>query len=190
MEITPHDALIVVDMQNDFCQGGALPAPGGEQAVHALNKLVTRFDTVAYSRDWHPQDHCSFSDTPEFRDKSWPVHCVQHTPGAEFHGDLIVPLDAQIFSKGTDPDKEAYDAFQAEEDLAAFLRDRQVRRVFVGGLATDYCVKSTALSALREGFETWLVEDGCRGVAPESTAAAFEEMQQAGIKRCRSGEIA
>ncbi|MBI2435301.1 MAG: nicotinamidase [Candidatus Hydrogenedentes bacterium] len=188
VRIEETDALIAVDVQNDFCPGGALPVQGGANVVPAINRLSPTFHTLVFSRDWHPPDHCSFSDTPEFRDGSWPVHCVQHSPGAEFHGDLIVPLDAKIIDKATEPDTEDYDAFQ-DSDLTEYLRSRGVRRVFVAGLATDYCVKFTALSSAREGFETWLVLDGCRGVAEATTKAALEEMKQAGVKTCRSPEL-
>ena len=185
MEVSASDALIVVDVQNDFCPGGALPVPGGDNVVRAINRLSPSFDTLVFSCDWHPGDHCSFSDAPEFRDGSWPPHCVQHSPGAEFHGDLMVPLDAWVVHKGTDPEREAYDAFQ-DTGLAEYLRGRGVQRVFVAGLATDYCVKATALSALREGFETILVKDACRGVAEDTTAAALAELAGAGVVACTS----
>ncbi len=188
MKIDESDALIIVDVQNDFCQGGALPVPRGEQVARVINRLMIHFDHLVFSRDWHPQDHCSFSDAPEYRDGSWPVHCVEDSPGAEFHGDLRVPLDACFVNKGTDPDVEAYSAFDGT-GLAAELRRRGVQRVFVAGLATDYCVKSTALDAVRAGFETVLVEDACRGVAPETTAAALETLNEAGVRMCRSSEV-
>lgn len=188
MKVSEDDALIVVDVQNDFCPGGALPVPGGEGVVRVINPLQMKFQRLYFTRDWHPQDHCSFSDTPTFTDKSWPVHCVQDSPGAEFHGDLHVPSDATIISKGTDPGREAYSGFQGT-DLAAQLRAAGVRRVFVAGLATDYCVKATALDAVEAGFETVLVTDGCRGITDESTAEALAEMDGAGIVRCRGGEI-
>jgi len=188
MKVNESDALIVVDVQNDFCPGGALAVLGGEGVVRVINPLQMKFDKLYFTRDWHPQDHCSFSDEPAFTDMSWPVHCVQDSPGAEFHGDLHVPSDATIISKGTDPDLEAYSGFQ-DTDLAAQLRAEGVTRVFVAGLATDYCVKATALDAHNAGFETILVEDGCRGVGDDTAKAALAEMRQAGIVFCRGGDI-
>lgn len=185
------DALIIVDVQNDFCPGGALAVRDGDLVVSAINRIVNKFHRVVFSRDWHPQDHCSFAEEPEFRDMSWPEHCVQHSPGAEFHGSLIVPLDALVVSKGEDPEREAYSAFAGTPDLAAQLRDWGVTRVFVCGLATDYCVKHTVLDALGAGFRTALVPDACRGVdLPEGSAtAAIEEMRAAGATLAPSGDF-
>jgi len=188
MKVNDDDALLVVDVQNDFCPGGALSVPGGEGVVRAINPLQLKFSRIFFTRDWHPQDHCSFSDEPAFEDGSWPPHCVQDSPGAEFQGDLHVPSDAIIISKGTDPDKEAYSGFQGT-DLAAQLRAAGVARVFVAGLATDYCVKATALDALREGFAVVLIEDGCRGIDDAVSQAAIAEMRGAGAIVCRGGGI-
>jgi len=182
-----RDAIIVVDVQNDFCPGGALAVAEGDLVVPVVNRLLPFFRHRAFTRDWHPPDHVSFADTPEFRDKSWPPHCVQHTPGAAFHPDLVVPPDALVVSKGDDPEREAYSGFQAGGvNLAEWLRVRGVRRVFVTGLATDYCVRATALDARAAGFEVTLVEDATRGVAPESTAAALRDLDQAGVARTTS----
>lgn len=188
MKVNDDDALIVVDVQNDFCPGGALPVPGGEGVVRVINTLQMKFHTLCFTRDWHPQDHCSFSDEPQFTDKSWPPHCVQDSPGAEFHGDLHVPSDVIIVSKGTDSDKEAYSGFEGT-DLAGQLRAAGVKRVFVAGLATDYCVKATALDAVKAGFETVLVGDGCRGITEETSARALAEMRAAGVVTCRGGDV-
>jgi len=188
MDITPHDALLVVDVQNDFCPGGALGVPGGDGVVPPINRIMGRFDHLVFSRDWHPQDHCSFSDHPEFRDGSWPPHCVQDSPGADFHGSLRVPLDAVFIYKGTDPDTEAYSAFSGTP-LAEELRRRNITRLFITGLATDYCVKFTTLDALDLGFEVVVVTDGCRGIAEESIKAALEEIQRRGAVLVRSGDF-
>ncbi len=188
MVITETDALIVVDVQNDFCPGGALPVPGGDAVVRAINKLIHRVSFVVYARDWHPRDHCSFSDAPEFKDGSWPAHCVQNSPGAEFHGSLMVPLDAHIVSKGAAPGVECYSAF-AGTGLEDELRRRGVARVLVAGLATDYCVQFTVLDARKAGFDVVLIEDGCRGVAEDTTAAALDAMREAGAAFCRSSEL-
>ena len=186
--ITYEDALIVVDVQNDFCFGGALPVPQGEHVVSIVNRIALKFDHQAYSRDWHPHDHCSFSDEPKYEDKSWPEHCVEYSAGAEFHGELHVPSDALLVSKGMSPDSEAYSAFQ-ETGLLDWLRRRGIQRVFVAGLATDYCVRATVMDALDAGFTVMLVEDGCRGVGEETTKAALAQMYARGAKRCLSTDI-
>ena len=188
MTIEETDALIVVDLQNDFCPGGALPIEGGDRIVPMVNRLIHSIDLVFFTRDWHPQDHCSFDDTPEFRDGSWPEHCVQYSPGAEFQGSLHVPMDARIISKGTDPDTEEYSGF-ANPALDAELKRRGITRVFVCGLATDYCVKATALDALRAGYATVVLEDAVRGVAEDTSAAALAALAAAGAQVCRAEEV-
>ena len=189
MTVQDSDALIVVDVQNDFCPGGALPVTDGHLVVGPLNRVIPKFRRVVFSRDWHPRDHCSFSDSPEYCDGSWPEHCVQDSPGAEFHGDLIVPMDALVVNKGTHADGEAYSAFQGEVALADKLREWGITRVFVGGLATDYCVRATALECLSQGFETFLLVDACRGVAPSTEEAALEEMFASGVRKMRTGDF-
>jgi len=190
MQVSETDALIVVDVQNDFCAGGALAVRDGDAVVPVINRIAARFSRIFYTRDWHPANHCSFSDAPEFVDKSWPPHCVQDTPGAEFHPELYMPDDAVVISAAADPDREAYSGFEGT-DLAVQLRDAGIRRVFVCGLATDYCVRATALDALAEGFEVVLVEDACRGVdiPAGNAAAAIEEMRQAGAAVVHSREV-
>lgn len=188
MELNEHDALLVVDVQNDFCPGGALAVPDGDRVVRPINRLIMAFDTLVFSRDWHPMDHCSFSDEPQFEDMSWPEHCVQDSAGAMFNGGLFVPSDAHIVSKGTDPEKEAYSAFEGT-GLAAWLRERGIKRVFVVGLALDYCVHFTVLDALREGFEVVLVQDAVQGIAPDSSEAALDAMRRAGAACCEEREI-
>lgn len=190
MQVSQTDALIVVDVQNDFCVGGALAVRDGEAVVPVINRISALFSRIFYTRDWHPANHCSFSDAPEFVDKSWPPHCVQDTPGADFHPELYMPDDAVVISTAADPDHEAYSGFEGT-DLAEQLRDAGIRRVFVCGLATDYCVRATVLDALSEGFEAVLVEDACRGVdiPPGNAAAAVEEMRKAGAAVVHSGEI-
>ncbi len=189
MHVTPEDALIVVDVQNDFCPGGALPVPGGDRVVRPINRIMGLFDILAFTRDWHPADHCSFADPPAYRDRSWPMHCLQDSPGAEFHGALRVPLDAPVISKDTDPDQEEYSGF-ATGELTAYLRKRSVKRIFIAGLATDYCVKATALDGLAAGFTVVLVKDACRGVSEGTTQAALMELESAGVALCASGELA
>lgn len=190
MEIRPNDALIVVDVQNDFCPGGALAVKEGDKVVPIINRLRPHFEHVYFTRDWHPSDHCSFDDDPKFVDGSWPPHCIQNTPGAEFHGDLHVPVDAEIISAATEPDEEAYSGFQ-NTDLHERLEKAGVDRVFVAGLATDYCVKHTASDAKKLGFDTVLVADAVRGVdnPPGTAQKALDEMRDAGVAFTQSKEI-
>jgi nicotinamidase/pyrazinamidase len=185
-----EDALIVVDVQRDFCFGGALEVPRGDEIIPVINGIVPLFGRWVYTRDWHPPDHMSFSDRPEFRDGSWPPHAVQGTPGAEWFAGLEMPMNAILVSKATEPLQEAYSAFGVERfDLAQFLRHRKVERVFITGLATDYCVRQTALDARAAGFTVYLVEDAVRGVSPETTARALADMDAAGVIRVKSGEL-
>lgn len=176
-------ALLVVDVQNDFCPGGALAVAGGDEIIPVINRLLPRFEVVVYTRDWHPENHISFADPPQFMDKSWPPHCVAGTWGTEFHPRLVVRPDGIIVEKGTDVNLEAYSGFQGT-DLAEQLRGRQVETVYLTGLATDYCVKATALDAVKEGFRVLVIEDACRGVdsPPGSVEKAFQEMKEAGVK--------
>jgi nicotinamidase/pyrazinamidase len=147
-----HDVLIVVDVQNDFCPGGALGVQEGDKIIPAINRLIQEFTHVVFTRDWHPVNHISFSNDPQFVDKSWPVHCVAETDGAQFHPDLSIPADAIIVSKATKEEVEAYSCFQ-DTDLASRLMEMTIQRIFICGLATDYCVKFTTLDALKAGFD-------------------------------------
>lgn len=175
--ITHNSALIVVDVQNDFCPGGALPVSEGDKVVPVLNRYIRKFIDaglpVCLTRDWHPVDHLSFKSQGGI----WPMHCVQGTEGARFHPELSVPSTAVVVSKGTDPAKEAYSGFQGT-DLVPRLRYHQARRLFIGGLATDYCVKSTVMDAIREGFEAVFLYDASMGVdvKPEDSERAIQEM--------------
>jgi nicotinamidase/pyrazinamidase len=188
MRIEDTDALLVVDVQNDFCGGGALPVPQGEAVVSPINRIMGKFDHIIFSRDWHPEDHCSFSGNPEFRDGSWPPHCIQHTPGAEFRGDLRVPLDAYFIEKGTDPDAEQYSVFTVP-GLTERLRRRGVTQIVIAGLTMEYCVLHSALDALKEGFTVVVVEDAVRAVAEESGRAAMEQMRKAGVQFLHSANL-
>jgi nicotinamidase/pyrazinamidase len=183
MQASPSDALVVVDVQKDFCSGGALAVPGADEIVPVINRLIPKFEKVVLTRDWHPADHLSFSTEPEFRDKSWPAHCVADSPGAQFHEELQAPENAIVVNKGTQPDKEAYSAFEGT-GLATELEKRGIDRIFVCGLATDYCVKNTALDGRKNGFEVVVIRDAIRGVdnPPGSADAAIEAMKEAGVK--------
>ncbi len=185
-----RQALIIVDFQNDFCPGGSLGVADGDQIIPIVNSLLPKFRTVVYTRDWHPADHISFAAEPQYRDGSWPAHCVAGTPGAAFHPDLLIVPTALIVSKATDPAKEAYSGFQASA-LADDLRQLGVDTVFVCGLATDYCVKATALDALREGFAVFVITDAVKGVdvPPGSAAAALAGMRQSGVRLITATEV-
>jgi nicotinamidase/pyrazinamidase len=181
------DALIVVDVQNDFCPGGALPVPQGDQVVPAINRILALTDwlTVA-TRDWHPQDHCSF--TPQ--GGIWPVHCVAGTRGAALHPGVQAMKIRRIISKATTRGVEAYSGFQGTE-LAGLLNGQGIRRVFVCGLATDYCVKATALDARKAGLDVVVLEDAIRGVEvkPGDCARAIEEMGAAGVRFAKTTDL-
>jgi len=183
-------ALIVVDVQNDFCPGGSLPVPEGDRVVSPINELIPKFQNagamVIATRDWHPRNHSSFTD----QGGPWPVHCVQNTPGANFHPDLDVNERVVVVDKATTTEKDAYSGFEGT-GLADLLRERNVNRVYVCGLATDYCVKATVLDALEAGFETYVIEDAVRGVDVNAgdSEKAIEEMRRAGAKTTRSTEI-
>ncbi len=190
MDIAETDVLIVVDVQNDFGPGGALPVNEGNRIVKMINRVAPRFEHLAFTRDWHPRDHCSFSDDPQFADGSWPVHCVANSPGAEFQGDLHVPGDALIVDTAFESDKEAYSGFEGTS-LDEELHKRGITRVFVCGLATDYCVKCTALDGRKLDYEVVLVEDACRAIdsPPGSAQEALAEMKAAGVSFCQSRDL-
>jgi nicotinamidase/pyrazinamidase len=190
MRTSAHDVLMVIDVQRDFCPGGALGVADGDQVVPIINSLVPKFHRWVYTRDWHPHDHVSFSAEPEGRDGSWPPHAVQGTAGAGWCDGLAVPADAVVVSKGDDPHLEEYSAFAKRRlDLAQFLRLRRVDRVFIAGLATDYCVQNTAIDACEEGFTVYVIEDAVRGVSPETTETAIARMGEAGVVFIRSEQV-
>jgi nicotinamidase/pyrazinamidase len=176
------EALLIVDFQNDFTPGGALAVPDGDAIADRINELAAsgRYDLVLATRDWHPSDHGSFAE----RGGPWPVHCVADSPGAQLHPALNQSAIHKIIDKGTDPGTEGYSAFEGT-DLAELLHDRGIRKVTVVGLATDYCVKNSALDALREGFEVAIDTDAMRGVnvEPGDDERAIEEMLAAGARR-------
>jgi nicotinamidase/pyrazinamidase len=178
------DALIIVDMQNDFCPGGALPVPEGDQTVPVLNDYIKIFKKanarIFATRDWHPPNHISF----KAQGGPWPPHCVQDTEGAKFHPDLKLPSDTTIISKAMDPRKEAYSGFDGT-NLEDTLKKQDVKRVFVGGLATDYCVKNTVLDARKLGFEVMLLSDAIRGINAQSgdVARAIDRMVKSGAEQ-------
>lgn len=185
-----HDALIVVDMQKDFCPGGALGVPSGDSIIPVINRLVPMFGRWVFTRDWHPPDHISFSPNPEYRDMSWPPHAVQNTPGAEWCDGLEMPMNAILVSKADTPQREAYSGFQNNQfDLAEFLKHRKVERVFITGLALDYCVRQTSLDAAAAGFKVFLIEDATKGIAHETSARALADLEAAGVTVIRSEQL-
>ncbi|MGH7826739.1 MAG: nicotinamidase [Candidatus Binatia bacterium] len=180
------DALIIIDVQNDFCPGGALAVTDGDQVVPALNRYIEKFRRsnlpIIATRDWHPEKTRHFKAYGGL----WPPHCIQGTKGAQFNADLALPNDTVIVSAGMAPDEEGYSGFEGRDDkgagLADLLRAYGVERIFVGGLATDYCVKHTVLDGLKRGFKVVLLEDAVRGVnlKPDDSERAIQEMIRAG----------
>lgn len=198
-------ALIIVDMQNDFCPGGALAVTSGDTIVQGINQLASRFEVVATTQDWHPQNHGSFAsnhkdaqpfDVGSLSGRSqvlWPDHCVQDSPGAQFHPNLQVT--GQNFLKGTNPAADSYSGFFDDDGtstgLHEFLTSMQVAQVYICGLATDYCVKFTALDALKLGYKTFVLEDLCKGVNidPADSQKAIEALRSAGVSIEKSSDL-
>lgn len=199
--IRPDDALIVIDVQNDFCPGGALAVADGDAIVPLVNRLIAAFDHVVLTQDWHPADHRSFAsahpghqpfgtvDAAYGPQTLWPDHCVQGTPGAAFHPGLQATKAELVIRKGFRRDIDSYSAF-AENDrrtptgLAGYLREHGLRRLFLCGLATDFCVLYSALDARAAGFEAIVLEDACRAIDLDgSLARAHAELAAAGISR-------
>ena len=191
MKITASDALLVIDAQNDFCEGGALAVQGGAGIMPLINRLAERFDTVIATQDWHTPDQISFASNHEGaapfteievaygRQMLWPDHCLQDTHGAAFHPEVApaVTKALAVVRKGYNPAVDSYSGFYENDHrtatgLAGLLRDRGVTRVFLCGLAYDYCVRFTAEDAVNEGFEAVVIEDACRAIAPDTAAAA------------------
>ena len=202
------NALVIVDMQNDFCPGGALPVPEGDHVIEVVNRIRRRFDLVVATQDWHPAGHGSFAANHPNRQPGeqvelaglpqilWPVHCVQGTHGAELHPGLDRSQINRVFHKGTDPHIDSYSGFfdngrRSSTGLGEYLRAEGVDEVAICGLATDYCVKFTAIDAVGLGFKTHLVEDACRGVELRKgdITEAIGQMRQQGVVVTRSSEM-
>ena len=200
-------ALVVVDVQNDFCPGGALEVPDGDAVVPAINRIAPRFAARVLTQDWHPPGHRSFSSSHPGRapfetaelsygeQVLWPDHCVQGTDGAAFHPSLATDGADLVLRKGFRPEIDSYSAFHENDrrtstGLAGYLRGRGISRLFFAGLATDFCVAWSAIDGAREGFEVAVVEDACRGIDLDgSLAAAWEEMAAAGVARIRTADL-
>jgi nicotinamidase/pyrazinamidase len=183
------DALVVVDVQQDFCPGGKLAIEGGDEVIPILNRWIRAADAAGVpiyaSRDWHPPAHLSFHD----EGGSWPAHCVQDTPGAAYHPGLELPTGAMHIAKGVRLDRDQYSAFDST-GLADHLRSRGISRVFVGGLAQDVCVRATVLAGIEEGFEVHLIPGATRPVSREAGERALEEMRRAGAVVMETPEAA
>ena len=195
------DALIIVDVQNDFLPGGALAVADGDRVIPVANRVQPHFDLVIATQDWHPLDHGSFAPNHDGEEPGnviqldgleqilWPVHCVQGTPGAELAAELDTSRVERVFHKGTDTKIDSYSAFfdnahRRSTGLGDWLKERGVSRVWHLGLATDYCVKFSALDARELGFETFVIEDGCRGVnlQEQDSEKALAAMRDAGVR--------
>jgi nicotinamidase/pyrazinamidase len=177
----PRDVLLVVDVQNDFCPGGSLAVPRGDEIIPIINRLARHFGHVVLTQDWHPAGHLSFAsshpgnvpfdtiDVPYGRQILWPDHCIQGSGGAALHLDLTIEKAELVLRKGYDPAMDSQSAFRANDratksGLASYLRERNLRRVFIAGLAFDFCVRYSAEDAQREGFEVFVIEDACRAI--------------------------
>ncbi len=188
MKISEHDFLLIVDIQNDFCSGGALAVPGAEEIVPIVNRLATVFPHVGLTQDWHPADHLSFASAHPGRNPFetvnlsygvqtlWPDHCVQGASGAEFHRDLDTKRAELIIRKGFRREIDSYSAFRENDrrtptGLAGYLREREFRNIFLAGLATDFCVRYSAEDARREDFGVVVIEDACRAIDLEGSLA-------------------
>ncbi len=203
----PDAALIVVDVQNGFCDGGNLAVAGGAQVVPLINRIAPAFANIVITQDWHPTGHASFAsahtgkapfETAEMfygTQVLWPDHCVQGTRDAALHADLHLPTAQLIIRKGFHAGIDSYSAFleadrKTQTGLEAYLKQRGIRRVYVVGLATDFCVAWTALDARATGFETSVIEDACRAIDMNgSLAAAWSQMQAQGVVRLQSSDL-
>jgi len=202
-----RDALLIIDVQNDFCPGGALEVPDGNAVVPVINRLGERFEHRLITQDWHPVGHASFASSHPGKHPYetltlaygeqvlWPDHCVQGSHGAALHGDLMTNGCELVVRKGFRPGIDSYSAFYENDrrtptGLGGYLRERGFRRLYLSGLATDFCVAYSALDARREGFDAFLIEDACRGIDLEgSLGAALARMEQAGVTRVCSSDL-
>lgn len=201
-------ALLIVDLQNDFCQGGSLHVPDGDAVIPLANQLQEHFDWIIATKDWHPKDHVSFAANHPGKQVGdqivvdnilqvlWPIHCVQHSKGAEFHPDLDTSKVKKIFHKGVEQGIDSYSAFFDNEHLRStglgdYLHQQGITDIYIIGLATDYCVKYSTLDSLHLGFNTYVIEDACRGVnlTAGDTELAFKEMRAAGAIIIKSDAI-
>jgi nicotinamidase/pyrazinamidase len=208
IKIDDASALLVIDVQNCFLPGGSLAVKDGDQVVPVINKLAKGFANVVMTQDWHTSGHVSFAsahsgkkpfetiDLPYGKQVLWPDHCVQGTDGASLSKDLAIPQAELIIRKGYHKDTDSYSAFTEADGktttgLAAWLKARKLQKLFVAGLATDFCVAWTAMDARKAGFDAYVIEDACRGIDTQgSLAKAWADMAKAGVKRIQSSDIA
>lgn len=208
MTMENKKALILIDLQNDFCPGGNLAVAEGDQVIPIANQVQSYFDLVIATKDWHPQDHKSFAinhigkkigeiislnSIPQIL---WPSHCVQKSVGSDFHSELQTEKITKIFYKGSDPLVDSYSAFfdnahLHDTGLGDYLKNKNIKDIYLMGLATDYCVKFSCLDACNLGFNVYIIKEGCRGVElkPGDCANAFEEMLEAGAKIVSLAEV-
>lgn len=207
MEITSHDALVVIDVQNDFCPGGALAVADGDAVIEVIHRVASRFEHILLTQDWHPPGHTSFASTHsghmplEMIEVSygaqtlWPDHCVQGTAGAEFHPALHLPRAELVLRKGFRKDIDSYSAFFENDQvthtgLAGYLRERGLQRVFFAGLAYDFCVGYSALDARRLGFPASVIRDGCRAIDAGGSMSRIErKFDEAGVALIESSDL-
>jgi nicotinamidase/pyrazinamidase len=208
IKIDDASALLVIDVQNCFLPGGSLAVKDGDQVVPVINRLAKGFSNVVMTQDWHTPSHVSFAsshagkkpfesiDLSYGKQVLWPDHCVQGTDGASLSKDLSIPQAELIVRKGYHKDTDSYSAFTEADGktttgLAAWLKARELQRLFIAGLATDFCVAWTALDARKAGFDAYVIEDACRGIDTQgSLAKAWADMAKAGVKRIQSSDIA
>lgn len=207
MQIEPHDVLIVIDAQNDFCPGGALAVPRGDEVIALIHRVAQQFAHIVLTQDWHPANHSSFAASHPGKQPFesielaygtqtlWPVHCVQGSHGAEFHPSLHLPQAELILRKGFRPHVDSYSAFFENDrttptGLAGYLRERALTRVFLAGLAYDYCVAYSALDARRLGLSGFVLRDACRAIDLNDSVARIDaEFAKAGVVVVESGEV-
>lgn len=210
MNIASHDLLLIIDVQRDFCPGGRLAIADGDAVVPAINQIAGSFEHIVLTQDWHPANHTSFASQHAGKQPFdqiqlgyglqtlWPDHCVRNTPGADFHPDLssdVLTRTELILRKGFRAGIDSYSAFlendkQTTTGLAGYLHERGFERIFVAGLAYDYCVRFSAVDAVKAGFETWVIQDACRSVDPtDSETAATQEFAQTGVQQIAIEEL-
>lgn len=201
------EALLIIDVQNDFCPGGALEVPNGDQVVPVINKLSEQFNVVVQTQDWHPDGHSSFASSHEEKEPFetiempygeqvlWPDHCVQGSKGADFHPDLMTERSQLIVRKGFRKEIDSYSAFYENDNdtttgLAGYLRERNIDTLYAAGLATDFCVKWSVVDGLKENFDVKVVEDAVKGIDIEgSVDQAWNEMLEAGAEKVSSEDL-
>ncbi len=207
IELVDRDVLLIIDVQNDFCDGGALAVPGGQEVVPVVHRIAPLFRHLIVTQDWHPRDHHSFASnhpgrspfdtiaTAEGEQMLWPDHCVQGSTGAELHPHLPVDNVELVLRKGFRKEIDSYSAFRENDrisrtGLTGYLRERGLGRIFLVGLAYDFCVRHSAIDSMQAGFETYVIEDGCRAIDLNgSVARTHHEFAQAGVQRITSAGL-